>query len=142
MKPYYRVKGKYKDGRKRMVLEYFDENGVLKSFAIPKPEKILKEKDIKFSEGFVKKKQKYIKNWGIIKAKVLARDNYKCSKCETIKRVLVHHIDGNRKHNKLSNLVTLCPSCHGETHYKMDRQKMENFPLTNQLNNRQAKPVH
>ena len=26
----------------------------------------------------------------------------------------VHHIDGNRRHNKLENLVVLCPLCHAK----------------------------
>jgi hypothetical protein len=40
MKPYFRVKGKYQDGRKRLVIEWL-ENGSKKSKALPKPEKLL-----------------------------------------------------------------------------------------------------
>jgi len=39
----------------------------------------------------------------------------KCNICgyNTFIKVLeVHHIDGNRKNNELSNLEILCPSCH------------------------------
>lgn len=39
-KPYFRYKGRYADGRKRIVIEYY-ENGKLQGFAIPKPEKLL-----------------------------------------------------------------------------------------------------
>ena len=39
-RPYFRLKGRYKDGRKRVVIEW--REGVdIKSFAIPKPEKTL-----------------------------------------------------------------------------------------------------
>jgi len=37
MKPYYRTKGRYRDGRKKIVIEYQD-NGKTKSIALPKPE--------------------------------------------------------------------------------------------------------
>lgn len=30
----------------------------------------------------------------------------------------VHHIDRNRKNNKKENLITLCPNCHKEEHFK------------------------
>ena len=40
MKPYYRFKGRYKDGRKRVVIEY-EENKKLVSKALPKPEVLL-----------------------------------------------------------------------------------------------------
>lgn len=40
MKPYYRAKGKYADGRKKIVIEYV-EDGKLKSMALPKAEDLL-----------------------------------------------------------------------------------------------------
>lgn len=40
MKPYYRKKGKYKDGRIKVVIEY-QKNGQIKSRALPKPEILL-----------------------------------------------------------------------------------------------------
>ena len=43
MKPYYRVKGKYKDYRKRIIIEMKDKVGkVILSKALPKPEEMLK----------------------------------------------------------------------------------------------------
>lgn len=49
MKPYYRVKGKYKDGRKRMIVEEKDDkNKVIYSKALPKPETQIKLMDSKF----------------------------------------------------------------------------------------------
>jgi len=44
MKPYYRYKGKFKDGRKRVVIDY-EEDGKIKSKNIPKPEELLKQLD-------------------------------------------------------------------------------------------------
>lgn len=40
MKPYYRSKGTYSDGRKRIVIEYM-KDGQLKSMIMPKPEEML-----------------------------------------------------------------------------------------------------
>lgn len=42
-----------------------------------------------------------------------------CKKCKTTdKRILVvHHLDRNRKNNKLSNLVWLCHNCHFLAHH-------------------------
>lgn len=49
MKPYYRVKGRYKDKRKRIIVEQKDEkNKVIYSKAIPTPEKQVKLMDTKF----------------------------------------------------------------------------------------------
>jgi len=39
-KPYYRIKGRYKDGRQRIVIEYGVE-GKKQSRALPKPEVLL-----------------------------------------------------------------------------------------------------
>lgn len=40
MKPYFRFKGKYSDGRRRLVVEY-EEEGKIKSIAMGKPEEEL-----------------------------------------------------------------------------------------------------
>ena len=40
MKPYYRTKGRYKDGRQRIVIEY-EENGKIIGKSLPKPEELL-----------------------------------------------------------------------------------------------------
>ena len=41
----------------------------------------------------------------------------KCSVCgETEGQIDVHHVDKNRKNNKIENLKVLCASCHGRLH--------------------------
>ena len=40
---------------------------------------------------------------------------HKCAICgwDEDERILeVHHIDSNREHNELDNLIILCPTCH------------------------------
>ena len=66
----------------------------------------------------------YGSNWKHQRRKALKRDAYTCQECGVIEDgVHVHHIvpritfDNDWKAmNKLSNLVTLCPSCHGKEH--------------------------
>ena len=41
-----------------------------------------------------------------------------CDICgETQKKLIVHHIDGNRQNGDLENLQILCHSCHQKLHY-------------------------
>lgn len=41
-KPYFRTKGRYQDGRKRVVIEW-EINGKIESRALPKPEEIIEK---------------------------------------------------------------------------------------------------
>lgn len=53
--------------------------------------------------------------------KALRTAGFKCSECgyEKVAGVLViHHRDGDRSNNKLSNLQVLCPTCHCEKHWQ------------------------
>ena len=48
---------------------------------------------------------------------VFKRDGFQCQKCKTAKNLVVHHINYERLgHEKLSDLVTLCKSCHKKVH--------------------------
>jgi len=55
-----------------------------------------------------------------IRLTVLARDKFRCRICHYSKRegrkIVVHHIDWNKTNNDLSNLITLCASCHKKAH--------------------------
>lgn len=72
----------------------------------------------------------------------------KCEKCGRTKWVIddvdypiplqVHHIDGDRSNNELSNLMILCPNCHtftdnycGKNHKKSTQDKSDEFYHTN-----------
>lgn len=52
--------------------------------------------------------------------KALVRDGFKCRRCglrDSRKGKLhVHHIDENNKNHDLTNLITLCNSCHRTVH--------------------------
>lgn len=42
----------------------------------------------------------------------------KCITCgETKKRIMIHHIDGNRKNNDVENLEARCDKCHSSAHF-------------------------
>jgi len=47
---------------------------------------------------------------------VLERDNYICVKCESKKRICIHHIDWDKNNNEVNNMVILCNSCHKKLH--------------------------
>lgn len=68
----------------------------------------------------LKKRNGYPKGFSIISKFIFARDNYICQKCfkncEDGISPHAHHIDANKKNNKTTNLVTLCPSCHMNLH--------------------------
>lgn len=62
----------------------------------------------------------YDRNFNIhTKRAVLERDNYVCQQCGAIENLAVHHIDRDKQNSELSNLVTLCRSCHGRNHSRM-----------------------
>ena len=50
------------------------------------------------------------------KKDILQRDNYQCQLCFNKKDVRVHHLNRDRKCNKLYNLLTLCYECHRKLH--------------------------
>jgi hypothetical protein len=40
----------------------------------------------------------------------------KCSMCGSTEKLITHHIDGNYKHNELSNITIVCRGCHNKIH--------------------------
>lgn len=61
---------------------------------------------------------------------VLKRDEYKCQSRECsesrLSQLTVHHVDGNGRgssgtNNDMSNLLTLCRSCHARLHHTANR---------------------
>jgi hypothetical protein len=66
--------------------------------------------------------KEYSPLWREIRKVVYKRDNYKCQECgvhcHNDKRINAHHIDYDINNNDLSNLITLCASCHMKTNYK------------------------
>ena len=72
----------------------------------------------------------------ILKERIRKRDGYRCQECfrhqdelytETGRRykLLIHHIDYDKKNNQESNLISLCRSCHGQTNFK--REDWQNY---------------
>lgn len=62
-------------------------------------------------------KWQYAYDWKRVMRIVRKRDNYTCQICrvqfpKTSKILHVHHMDGNKLNNALTNLVTVCASCH------------------------------
>ncbi len=57
----------------------------------------------------------------------LARARHKCQRCHRQLEAVwhIHHRDGNRNNNRLSNLRILCPTCHAEVEHKKRIKKGE-----------------
>jgi 5-methylcytosine-specific restriction endonuclease McrA len=88
---------------------------------------VKKEKPIKKSRHIQARALRYktagsssdIPGWTKIRAQILERDSYMCRICgkDAVEAQLnVHHIDWDRSHNDLDNLVTVCHSCHKAVH--------------------------
>jgi len=52
--------------------------------------------------------------------KALEHHGEECHGCGSTENVLVHHRDGDRSNNSLSNLIPLCTTCHGKVHGRSD----------------------
>jgi hypothetical protein len=60
--------------------------------------------------------------WSRNYRKLIAERLNACEVCGNSKKVIAHHIDGNRKHNHRDNLKALCHWCHVIVHY-LDKHK-------------------
>ncbi len=60
-------------------------------------------------------------HWRRLRRRVLRRDHRKCKGCGTASTIIssgmqVHHIVYNLHKERMSELLTLCPSCHSRLH--------------------------
>ena len=74
----------------------------------------------------------------VLKEQVRFRDNYKCQICgcsqlENGKQLDVHHIDYDKKNCKISNLISLCVSCHRKTNAR--REYWKNYLIIGGMDN-------
>jgi len=64
-----------------------------------------------------------------LKEQIRQRDGYRCQECFRHQdelydkkgkkyKLLIHHVDYNKKNNNPDNLISLCRSCHLQTNYK------------------------
>ena len=86
----------------------------------------------------------YPPDWEEIRKRIYQRDKYSCQSynCKNEgKRVPldVHHIDDNVFNNKLSNLISLCRSCHVKLHWQLRLQNYHKKVQFDQLLHRQKK---
>lgn len=82
-----------------------------------------KRSSISYTKGGVAKiRDTYPEDWERRRLEVLARDGYRCRKCNANLRGTnqrgVHHVEhlGQRGSNRLVNLVSLCKDCHDKEH--------------------------
>ncbi len=73
----------------------------------------------------------YPPNWDELRRKVYQRDGYRCLNCSaTNEPVHAHHIVPASRggSHRLSNLATLCGSCHAKIHPHMEQHRVETSP--------------
>ena len=107
-------KKKYKRNKEKIKAkqrEYYQKNreGILE-----KKRQYYEENREKYSEASRKKRSR--RYFGGKKYKVLRRDGHRCSLCTSVSDLIVHHKNFSIKDNSLSNLQTLCRSCHSKIH--------------------------
>ena len=60
--------------------------------------------------------------WQVVRLQVLKRDRYQCTRCGDTQSLEVHHLHyENFKHERLSDLVTVCHTCHKQA----DRERRQ-----------------
>lgn len=112
---YLELKIQEKDKEKENQLErLIKENNQLK-LQVEK----LKHRYKKKKDGVTATKLRGTKEYKEFRLKILERDNYKCVKCGSTKKLQVHHIKSVKKFPELlmidDNVQTLCIKCHSET---------------------------
>jgi 5-methylcytosine-specific restriction endonuclease McrA len=68
--------------------------------------------------------KEYCGGWLELRKKIYERDFWTCQECKikchgngTKDKIQCHHIDYDITNNELSNLITLCASCHAKTNF-------------------------
>lgn len=65
-----------------------------------------------------------------MKKEILKRAKNKCKICRKIKNTEIklefHHKKMKSDHNKISNILALCPNCHAKEHQKYKREVIKN----------------
>ena len=64
-------------------------------------------------------KQDYLNSpkWKYLRQKILIRDGFSCTSCNSAENLEVHHITyDNWRQEKLEDLTTLCRNCHEQKH--------------------------
>lgn len=73
-------------------------------------------------KGGISKEPYGIEFSNLLRERIRRRDKFTCQECGFIQnqlgyKLIVHHIDFNKKNNHPSNLISLCRSCHAQTNY-------------------------
>ena len=100
---------------------------------------IKSNKEAKKIEDILSNKVEFISSWHLLKKLVKGGlKEYKCEKCGIEEwngkpiSLQLHHKDGKRNNNELSNLQILCPNCHSQT---------ETFGAKNMKNKKEDKRI-
>ncbi len=98
----------------------YDEQGKEYDRKVTKESRLLSSDDTikETKHGFVDR-DTYLQSaeWQFKRQMALQRDHFTCQKCGTAKNLNVHHLTyANFGREKIDGLITLCKTCHEETH--------------------------
>lgn len=65
------------------------------------------------------------------KKKSLIRDKNRCQCCGKKEELITHHIDCNKQNSSISNLITLCKSCHISLHDRYSKATLRSNIIYN-----------
>lgn len=92
---------------------------------------MLKENNPRWKDGASASRVKphVTKRFRELRPMVMARDGQRCVLCATgggngAPRLEVHHIDENPLNNRVSNLITLCRTCHEMVHFSPEKETL------------------
>jgi len=82
------------------------------------------------------------KKWSWYRIKILKRDNFQCSECESKENLNVHHLTyRNLGNEQMKDLITLCNKCHKKAHF-YDLNKSAKADLFESLKDKYIKKVY
>lgn len=95
-----------------------------KKMSLSQKRRFLKEKS-HFWKGGISFEPYSIEFNNNLKNQIRERDGFRCQECfrnqnELKKKLAIHHIDFNKKNNNPINLISLCGSCHAQTHFNRE----------------------
>lgn len=79
-----------------------------------------RRKPISNCKPLIKNGKEYHPIWNEIRKVVYKRDGWICQECgqHCHSNIACHHIDYDTQNSDMSNLITLCSSCHAKTNFK------------------------
>ena len=81
-----------------------------------------KGKGLHKGTNYIDKPFSEIGEWGIRPKLIRNGLIVECEGCGSVKKLQVHHVDGDRNNNVLDNISILCSKCHAHLHKNWEKR--------------------